>query len=73
MGLCHLLLCTRLIALRGGGDDLSADGDIAQRIRAELAAHEPLPDSRFAVAQTSDGRRATPAAIPPRYHHRAMP
>ena len=54
MMLCQLLL---LLRFRGGAsDDLSPDGEIARRIRAELAAHRPLPDSQFAVAQTSDGR-----------------
>lgn len=52
-----LLLCSRLLALRGGEqDDLSPDGAIARRIRAELAAHRPLPDERFVVAETRDGR-----------------
>lgn len=37
-------------------DDLSADGAIARRIRAELTAHEPLPDSRFLCADTGSGR-----------------
>ena len=37
-------------------DDLSADGPIARRIRAELAALDPLPDQHFAVAQTDDKR-----------------
>jgi len=54
------LLCPRLLALRGGeresDDDLSPDGAIARRIRAELAAREPLPNERFAVDPTRDGR-----------------
>lgn len=37
-------------------DDLSADGPVAQRIRAELLAHRPLPNSRFTIAATHDGR-----------------
>jgi hypothetical protein len=37
-------------------DDLSADGPIARRIRAELAAHFPLPASTFRVDATRDGR-----------------
>eukprot|EP00325_Prymnesiales_sp_UTEX-LB-985_P034556 CAMPEP_0174728882 /NCGR_PEP_ID=MMETSP1094-20130205/52598_1 /TAXON_ID=156173 /ORGANISM="Chrysochromulina brevifilum, Strain UTEX LB 985" /LENGTH=127 /DNA_ID=CAMNT_0015930889 /DNA_START=194 /DNA_END=573 /DNA_ORIENTATION=- len=66
MVLCQLLLLQRLLSFRGGvqhpddislmDEDLSPDGDIARRIRAELAAHQPLPASRFAVAETSDGR-----------------
>ena len=39
------------------GDDLSPDGPIAQRIRAELAAHEPLDASTFRVADTGDAAR----------------
>jgi len=35
---------------------LSADGPIARRIRAELVAYEPLPDSRFRCADTGNGR-----------------
>lgn len=34
--------------------DLSADGPIAARIRAELAAHSPLSDTDFNVAATAD-------------------
>jgi len=37
-------------------DDLSADGPIARRIRAELAAYKPLPDSRFRCVHTGSGR-----------------
>jgi len=37
-------------------DDLSADGEIAKRIRAELAAHAPLRDESFTVRATTDGR-----------------
>ena len=37
-------------------DDLSADGPIARRIRADLAKNVPLPDSRFRCAPTGDGR-----------------
>lgn len=40
----------------GEDDDLSADGPIAARIRADLAAREPLPDSRFVVADTGEAR-----------------
>jgi hypothetical protein len=39
------------------GEDLSADGPIAQRIRAELSAHEPLDASVFRVAHTGDPAR----------------
>ena len=38
------------------GDDLSPDGAIAERIRSELAALQPLPDALFAVLETDDGR-----------------
>jgi len=40
----------------GECDDLSADGPAARRIRAELAAHEPLPDSRFRCLHTGSDR-----------------
>ena len=51
----------RRVVLCAGGlvnedDDLSADGPIARRIRAELAAHVPLPDSRFRCAPTGSSR-----------------
>jgi len=35
-------------------EDLSASGPIAQRIRAELAAHSPLSDAAFSVGATAD-------------------
>ena len=59
------LLLMRLLALRGGAyededgysdTDLSPDGAIAQRIRAELAAHTALRDDCFVVHATADGR-----------------
>lgn len=56
-------LTRKVLLWRGGAgsdssddDDLSPDGAVAQRIRAELAAHVPLPDERFVIASTSDGR-----------------
>ena len=62
----QLMLCGPLFALRGGhdddytgdeeDDDLSPNGAIAQRIRAQLAAQKPLPDARFVIAETTDGR-----------------
>lgn len=42
--------------LRLGGEDLSADGPEAQRIRAELLAMVPLANASFRVAATGDGR-----------------
>jgi hypothetical protein len=37
-------------------EDLSPDGPIATRIRAEIAAYEPLPESHFIIAKTFNGR-----------------
>ena len=37
-------------------EDLSAEGATAARIRGELAALTPLPNSSFCVEQTTDGR-----------------
>jgi len=62
VGFVPLLLWGRLLGLfrggqrGGGGPDLSPNGAIAKRIRAQLAAHRPLPDACFAVAPTVDGR-----------------
>ena len=37
-------------------EDLSPDGEIAQRLRAKFAAQEPLPSALFRVQPTEDGR-----------------
>jgi len=46
----------RILNEEGDQEDLAADGPVARRILKEIATLPPLPDDRFVVAETVDGR-----------------